>query len=133
MQGDIKKPRPTAKHYSIREAHKLHAPVKAKPRKKRGHYLLAVVLALVIAGVVAAYFTLWPKATHDASSKAGAPAQQTIKLVDPMPDTPKTHLKTFTAAEFQKLYESIAYPNTAPIPDPPVITGNPDADARIRQ
>lgn len=41
-------------------------------------------------------------------------------------------LKQFTAEQFKKLYSASIYPNTQPIEEPPEITGNAEADARIR-
>jgi hypothetical protein len=41
-------------------------------------------------------------------------------------------LKQFSNEQFRDLYNSFAYPNTAEIAAPPVITGNSKADKRIR-
>lgn len=50
------------------------------------------------------------------------------------PERPQ-QLKNFTGEEFKSLYQSMVYPNTQPIlpTDPPEITGNLAADARIRE
>ncbi len=47
-------------------------------------------------------------------------------------DEPK-RLKTFSGEEFKKLYSSFAYPNTQMLTEKPAITGNKQADARIRE
>jgi LAS superfamily LD-carboxypeptidase LdcB len=39
--------------------------------------------------------------------------------------------KTFSPNGFRRLYESLSFPRTRPISEPPAITGNPLADARI--
>ena len=39
--------------------------------------------------------------------------------------------KTFSPNGFRRLYESLVFPRTRPISEPPAITGNPEADARI--
>lgn len=57
--------------------------------------------------------------------------QQTQLLPEPSP--PKTKLKNFSGNEFRDLYRSINYPNTQAITEPPEITGNNDADKRIRE
>lgn len=47
-------------------------------------------------------------------------------------DDQEKNLKQFTAEEFKASYNSYRYPNTQMISDPPEITGNAEADARIR-
>lgn len=47
-------------------------------------------------------------------------------------DKPKV-LKHFTNDQFRSMYSTFIYPNTQPITTPPDITGNADADARIRK
>ncbi len=42
-------------------------------------------------------------------------------------------LKTLSGNQFQRLYESLALPNTEPLVTPPSITGDTQADQRIRQ
>ena len=42
-------------------------------------------------------------------------------------------LKVFTGPEFKDLARAVKYPNTQLFPEPPEITGNKAADARIRQ
>lgn len=39
--------------------------------------------------------------------------------------------KTFSPNGFRRLYESLSFPHTRPITEPPAVTGNPQADARI--
>lgn len=48
--------------------------------------------------------------------------------------TPKTsgQLRQFTGEQFKELYRSMIYPNTQQFADPPPITGNIEADNRIR-
>ncbi len=41
--------------------------------------------------------------------------------------------KTFSPNGFRRLYESLSFPRTRPIAEPPAVTGNPRVDARVVQ
>ncbi len=75
-------------------------------------------------------FSGGPKQQQESQTKTTTTSTTTTKKEE----TPKakTTLKTSTGQEFEDLYNSFAYPNTNEIIEQPSITGNPEADLRIR-
>ncbi len=98
-------------------------------QKKRSHKPLIVVM--VIAVICSGLYILL-KADH-----TGAPSQTKISSTtvnQNITDTSKKGtLKIFTGQQFKDLYNTFAYPNTAPINENTPITGNEQADAQIRK
>lgn len=105
-------------------------------RKKRSKRKPAIVglFTLVIIGMAGFYaFTVYSKnktAQEDPAHAAEVLAEQRTQkqIANPTEDD----FKFFAGNEFQKLYESVAYPNTQSLVTPPAITGNVPADNRIR-
>ncbi len=62
----------------------------------------------------------------------GIAAASTVAELKQVAGARDVSFKYFAGDQFQRLYESIIYPNTQPIQTPPEITGNSTADARIR-
>jgi LAS superfamily LD-carboxypeptidase LdcB len=91
------------------------------------------VSLLLIAAVAGGCITYADKFIRPAGN---APAPSITPVTAPTQEATKPksgQFKQFSGEEFKQLYQSIAYPNTQQITDPPAITGNPTADARIRQ
>lgn len=66
--------------------------------------------------------------------KVSLPTSATPSVSTNSPAAPKPQtLRQFTPEEFKKAYNAHSYPNTEPISTPPEITGNEEADARIRK
>ena len=96
------------------------------PSKKRRR-ILALLLLVFVVGIS---WLMLPD--HSSSpqtsltdSENTSPARVAGVQNGPMP--------YFTGEQFQVLYDSLAFPNTQPIITAPHITGNQQADARIRQ
>ncbi len=99
------------------------------PKKKAKKPWLSIVLAMI---VIAAGVYFWQSASRKPISN------QTPSTIDNMQSqsSPAVEhigkLKQFTGEQFKQLYHSMVYPNTQQFSDPPPITGNTDADLRIR-
>lgn len=92
-----------------------------KARKK-------LLWTLALLGFVGAFTFLWASKAADAPSPlvAGEP-------VLPADDDSTKTLRSLSGQEFAELYNSISYPNTTKVLQPPYITGNSAADLRIQQ
>lgn len=99
--------------------------------KKRSSWKLAVIALCIIGLAAVAYRFFANKQPTQVSSDSPVatkttqqPAKQTVKKTGTF--------KEFTGQQFKDLYYSIAYPNTQQVSEPFSITGNIDADIRIR-
>jgi zinc D-Ala-D-Ala carboxypeptidase len=106
-----------------------------KRRKKMR--VLPVLLVLLVAGGAGGYYCLKvykkPAAQNAVSNQTATQiTNDTTVQQTQTSDTPKK-LKILTDADFKQLYLSIGYPNVQPISETLQITGNADADARIRK
>lgn len=101
---------------------------KSIKKKRKPYSAFAVVLALLVIAYVA-YISVTPKKIDSTNNSQVQPAP-TTQVVS---TAPKNTLKTYTNEQFVALYNSFAYPNTQDIVTPPSITGNGQADTRIRQ
>lgn len=102
---------------------------KTRKNKRAPFVVLFLLIALGSLGWYG-YKTILPT-----QKVATAPQDKTTEKQDVAPApaaTPKTKLKTFTGVQFRDLYRSTTYPNTESFTTPPEITGNTEADARIR-
>jgi LAS superfamily LD-carboxypeptidase LdcB len=100
-----------------RQRHNRH-----RPRKS------SLLLLLIAVGAVVVVLLLKTRTSN-------APVQQAVNnTLHQNITTPakKGTLKNFTGQQFKELYENFAYPNTALINEHTPITGNEQADARIR-
>lgn len=88
----------------------------------------ALFLVVVVAGIGVGVWW-WRKPTDN--KPATEQSQQEASVVQQQEETPK-EIGTFTGEEFKNLYNSFSYPNTTQLTEPPFITGDPGADARIR-
>lgn len=99
-----------------------------KKRSRSKRFFLSSVVVLFVAGGYFAY--------QGANKKPAGPASLAAQTEDNnhvSAASPKTGaLKQFTSEEFKALARSIKYPNTQTFVEPPPITGNLQADARIR-
>lgn len=103
---------------------------KPQPEKKRRSHK-PVIVVLVMAVIGAGLYSLLN------SDQLGAPkskSESNTTVAQSIADVPKKGtLKQFTGPEFRDLYNSFAYPNTAAINEKTAITGNEQADDRIRK
>ncbi len=107
------------------EPHQFQKLPKKKPKKP---WLLLVCAIVIFAGSL----FLWlsnsakPPLKQDELSGNNKPAPVSA------PSPRSGALKQFTGEQFKQLYQSMVYPNTQQFSDLPPITGNTEADARIR-
>jgi LAS superfamily LD-carboxypeptidase LdcB len=101
----------------------LQAAKNRKRRRGRPNWRKLAVLGLVL--VLVGYLNFGQEIKDQAN---GADAHTEVAV-------PESQLKLrhFTTEEFKAAYNSRSYPNTEPIETPPYITGNEEADARIRK
>lgn len=101
-----------------------------RSRKNKVKILLPIILVLALSGGVISY-VLFKEPTQQ-SLPAGIVLAEQRAQDERSSAPPKEEFKFFAGDEFKKLYESIAYPNTQSLVQPPEITGNIAADNRIR-
>lgn len=108
------------------EPHQFKEIRKKKPKK----FLPFLMILLLVEAGVGIYFYFHSNKPKPASNKPSA----INTLTDSTPTITKSggKLKQFTGEEFKTLYRSMIYPNTQQFSDPPPITGNIEADNRIR-
>lgn len=102
-----------------------------KKRRRKGiSRSVALFAILSLLGAAGAYAYVSRQSLQVPVGNTPIPAV-TIPEEDPFDVTTKP-LKQLNGDGFKDLYESVALPNTQDITDPPPITGNDTADARIR-
>lgn len=114
------------------EPHQFKAlkPLKA-PRSKKA-MAVVILLLLGVAGLIKG--SSWLAATFTKpKTPASIPSSESEPLTTAAAPAKTGAFKQFSGEDFKVLYQSIAYPNTQSIVDPPPITGNDEADNRIRQ
>ncbi len=102
--------------------------LKKEKQKKPKKMLLLLLLPVALAGLWYAWSNP-PKFAREESKDPAAAVQPIDK--EPLEDKPKA-IRTFSGNDFKLLFQSLAHPNTQPFVNPPSITGNTAADARIR-
>lgn len=98
-----------------------------KKRKPYGLFVLVVIVGVAGYGI---FVSVKPKKIDPVGISMQSQQAANTQATD---ITKKNTLKSFTNEQFVALYSSFAYPNTQDILTPPAITGNAEADARIRQ
>lgn len=86
-----------------------------------------MVVLLVAGGGTFAYTMAVRQITPEADNQQVNSADQPADHAEDLP------LKKLSGEEFRDLFRSVVYPNTAFLPTPPEITGDPVVDARIRR
>lgn len=101
-----------------------HNKKKSKKSRQKGHILAFLVGACLI--VVATW-------VFHSKNLESEPAMQTgVEISAGLPQYIEGEYKIFTPEDFQQLYETIIYPNTDNLAEPPYITGDEAVDERIR-
>ncbi len=96
-------------------------------RSRRGSLLFGVILVAIGGYIIFGQKLVSKKPDNKPQTETAE------KQIVQTPVAERTKLKTFTGSEFQKLYSSFAYPNTQPLQEKPTITGDKEADDRIRK
>lgn len=103
-----------------------------KQRRSKRTIKILPVLAVLLLTPVAVYAWQHPPKLRRAKPVPAAQVN-TAATYEPAndPKKPRT-LKTFTGNDFKKLFQNLALPNTQAFSEPPAITGDAEADKRIR-
>lgn len=109
----------------VLEPHHFHQKKSKRRRSPSKNSLIVLIAVIAVAGLALA-------AKISDSTRSGADNSQSSFQQTDQSDQPK-QLRQFTAEEFKNSYSSYVYPNTQPITQAPEITGNDEADARIRK
>jgi len=100
-------------------------------KKKKHKRKLPILPAILILAVVSGLYVGWRNPPKLQRKVQPAPKIETPIEADTS-NKPKT-LKTLSGEDFKNLFRSLAHPNTQGFLEPPPITGNQEADKRIRQ
>ncbi|HEX5796861.1 MAG TPA: D-alanyl-D-alanine carboxypeptidase family protein [Candidatus Saccharimonadales bacterium] len=95
-------------------------------KTRRTHKISVVILAVLIAGIT--FVVMHRQAT---APEPRAPVQTSTNM--PKTDMGRKGFKTFSGKEFARLYDSFVYPNTLMINEDTPITGNAEADSKLRE
>lgn len=110
------------------------APAIKSPKKRRGVALLCAVILISSAAAIAIVSIQSGKRPNEPASENTIAAQTNSPSPDAAPVNPsEPQFKQFSGEDFKKLYGSFLFPNTMELSQPPEITGNFQADVRIRQ
>lgn len=111
----------------------LKRPTTKKQPKKRPVRTFVALAILVVAsfGLLQLAYNRQETAQQQQQPSAIATAT-TVQDLEKVASAQDVKFKFFTGDQFQKLYESLAMPNTQALTQPPAITGNTAADERIR-
>ncbi len=100
----------------------------SRPKRKKSKYRTFVFLAIVL--IALGYFAS-NKLDFNVKTSNNTNESKKAEAISVTP--PTGEIRTFSGQEFKGIYESMSYPNTIAIVNPPEITGNHDADEKIRQ
>jgi len=101
-----------------------------KSRLKVGFWL-----AIILIGVAGSIVLFWPQSSQKqegTSETVTSSVNEPSKVVENV-DNVKDTLRIFSDNEFKSFYDNLLLPNLLKVENPPVITGNDIADARIRK
>lgn len=102
-----------------------------KPKRDRlSRRRKLLLLSSVVVVVLALGYVTFGQSIKDGAIHEDSPSNSDSASQAP---TAERKLRQFTAETFKAAYSSYVYPNTQPITKPPEITGNEEADERIRQ
>lgn len=105
------------------------AAMKAKKKSRLPKKINFLVLLLCVAGAYLVFIQFGSSNNNDNLSVNRG--DDNNESATPQQSVPRK-LKTLSANDFKSLYSSFAYPNTQPLQEKPVITGDEEADVRIR-
>lgn len=110
----------------------LKRPTTKKKPKKRPLRTVAVLIVLIMASFG---FLMLANGYQQTAQQQKKPSQvssaTSVQQLEKVASARDVKFKFFTGDQFQRLYESLNFPNTQSITQAPTITGNKAADARI--
>lgn len=106
----------------------------ARPKHRRGvsKIFISLIILVLLTGVGLYLYAMRMVSPSQSDSTAISTTDDTKPEDDPF-SIVKKPLKKLSGDGFKELFQSVAYPNTQEISDPPPITSNSAADARIRK
>ncbi len=117
-----------------------HSNKKNRTTQKRRGKKFAVLFILITLVSAGTYMLKENKFTNEKvvskQEQTPSPAPTTPEpqpVIEPPIDTVKDTLRQFSANEFKLFYDNLRQTNLEPVENPPVISGNDIADARIRE
>ncbi len=122
------------KHMRIIEPKRFQQEVPKKGRSKRSF----IVFVLFVVSMAAGGYILF---IRDSQTSVKVDRQDVIEVSDqteqqitlPQDDIPPSGLRVFSDNEFKVFYDNLLQPNLERVENPPIISGNDVADARIRK
>lgn len=109
------------------------------PAKKRTKPTFLILIVLIVAPVLA-WIQFRPDGAtnsqeiNSVNNESNESADENITVVESVPvDTVKDTLRLFSDNEFKIFYDNLLQPNMLKVENPPAISGNDIADARIRK
>lgn len=116
----------------IEPRHNLRRPTTKPKSKKRPVRTLAVLVILIMASFgMLAVADNYKQSALEKNQPSQIASASTVQDLEKVASARDVKYKFFTGDQFQRLYESLNFPNTQSIVQAPVITGNEAADARI--
>jgi LAS superfamily LD-carboxypeptidase LdcB len=115
----------------IEPRHHVPRPTTKKKSKKRLVFGVTTLVVLIMAS-----FGLLAVRSSNKTAQEEKPSQiataSTVQELEQVASAQDVRFKFFTGDQFQRLYESLNFPNTQAIVQAPMITGNEAVDARIQ-
>lgn len=104
-----------------------------KKKKKKQLPAATLLLPIGLFALIILYVLFGQQRVHGPAFKDETQKPDSSQASESQKEETPLTLKQFTDEQFKDLYTSFAYPNTQQLVEPPVITGNAEADARIQQ
>lgn len=117
----------------IEPRHQLPRPSAKKRPKKRPVTTLALLIVLIMSSFgLLALANNYQKTAQQQKKPSQIASANSVQDLEQVASATDVKFKYFNGDQFQQLYESLTFPNTQSIIQAPTITGNEEADARIK-
>lgn len=105
---------------------------KTKPKKRPVRTVAALVVLIMASFGLLSVANNYRQTAQKQAEPSRVASANTVQDLQKVASAQDVKFKFFTGDQFQRLYESLNFPNTQLIAQPPTITGNEVADARIK-
>lgn len=105
---------------------------KSKPKKRPVRTLVVLVVLIMASFGLLAVADNYKQTALEKQKPSQIASANTVQDLKKVASAQDVKFKFFTSDQFQRLYESLNFPNTQSITQVPTITGNEAADARIQ-